>query len=155
MEETAEIVGKSSLHKNVHNHNRYRYLSSYGGSSSVRRFLFFVSCFGLYALVALTYAWLAFPPHIGRTYHVSSSSLGCREDNEGSWSVGVYYGDSPFTLKPIETVSLWNLPSVTDHSRVHECVIIIAFFWWFLWVMGDRLMYGGTRVQHGLWLTLF
>ncbi|CAN7141864.1 unnamed protein product [Brassica rapa subsp. narinosa] len=107
MEETAEIVGKSSLHKNVHNHNRYRYLSSYGGSSSVRRFLFFVSCFGLYALVALTYAWLAFPPHIGRTYHVSSSSLGCREDNEGSWCVGVYYGDSPFTLKPIETVNVW------------------------------------------------
>ncbi|KAL0874890.1 hypothetical protein Bca101_024595 [Brassica carinata] len=57
--------------------------------ASMRRFLFFVSCFGLYALVAATYAWLAFPPHIGRTDHVSSSSLGCREDNEGSWSIGV------------------------------------------------------------------
>ncbi|CAH8324383.1 unnamed protein product [Eruca vesicaria subsp. sativa] len=73
----------------------------------MRRFLFVVSCFGLYALVAATYAWLAFPPHIGRTDHVSSSSLGCREDNEGSWSIGVYYGDSPFTLKPIETMNVW------------------------------------------------
>ncbi|KAJ0234823.1 Glucosamine inositolphosphorylceramide transferase 1 [Hirschfeldia incana] len=74
----------------------------------MRRFLFFVSCFGLYALVAATYAWLAFPPHIGRTDHVSSSSsLGCREDNEGSWSIGLFYGDSPFTLKPIETMNVW------------------------------------------------
>ncbi|CDY14152.1 BnaC02g02690D [Brassica napus] len=73
----------------------------------MRRFLFFVSCFGLFALIAITYAWLAFSPHIGRTDHVSSSSLGCREDNEGSWSIGVFYGDSPFTLKPIETINVW------------------------------------------------
>ncbi|KAF3539056.1 hypothetical protein F2Q69_00018396 [Brassica cretica] len=73
----------------------------------MRRFLFFVSCFGLFALISITYAWLAFSPHIGRTDHVSSSSLGCREDNEGSWSIGVFYGDSPFTLKPIETINVW------------------------------------------------
>ncbi|CAH8379325.1 unnamed protein product [Eruca vesicaria subsp. sativa] len=103
MEEAEESTGKSSFHKNVAA-DRYRYLSNYGGSS-VRRFMFFASCFVLYALVAATYAWLAFPPHIGRTDHVSS--LGCREDNEGSWSIGVYYGDSPFTLKPIETVNVW------------------------------------------------
>lgn len=33
------------------------------------------------------------------------ASLGCQEDNEGSWSIGVFYGDSPFSLKPIEDVS--------------------------------------------------
>ncbi|KAJ4869005.1 Glycosyltransferase family protein 64 protein C5 [Raphanus sativus] len=82
-------------------------ISDTHSGSSVRRFMFFASCFILYALVAATYAWLAFPPHVGRTDHVSSSSLGCREDNEGSWSIGVYYGDSPFTLKPIETVNVW------------------------------------------------
>ena len=30
-----------------------------------------------------------------------------QEDNEGSWSVGVFYGDSPFSLKPIEAVSFF------------------------------------------------
>lgn len=29
-------------------------------------------------------------------------------DNEGSWSIGVFYGDSPFALKPIESVSSSN-----------------------------------------------
>lgn len=32
------------------------------------------------------------------------TALGCEEDNEGSWAVGIYYGDSPFSLKPIEAV---------------------------------------------------
>lgn len=117
VEETTDNTGKSSWQKkNVavavaaathNNHHRYKYLSNYGGggSSGRRRFLFFASCFGLYAIVAATYAWLTFPPHIGRTDHVSTSSLGCREDNEGSWSIGVFYGDSPFSLKPIESVS--------------------------------------------------
>ncbi|CAI9759790.1 unnamed protein product [Fraxinus pennsylvanica] len=35
------------------------------------------------------------------------ASLGCQEDNEGSWSIGVFYGDSPFSLKPIEDVNVW------------------------------------------------
>lgn len=107
MEETTDNTGTISSQKNVaasgHNHHhRYKYISNYGVG---RRFLFFASCFGFYAFVAATYAWFVFPPHIGRTDHVSSSSLGCREDNEGSWSIGVFYGDSPFSLKPIETVS--------------------------------------------------
>ncbi|KAL1201451.1 Glucosamine inositolphosphorylceramide transferase 1 [Cardamine amara subsp. amara] len=111
VEETTENTGKISWQKNVtasaHNH-RYKFISNYGGGGSYgRRFLFFVTCFGFYALVATTYAWLAFPSHIGRTDHVSSSSLGCREDNEGSWSIGVFYGDSPFSLKPIEAVNVW------------------------------------------------
>lgn len=29
---------------------------------------------------------------------------GCQSDNEGSWAIGIYYGDSPFSLKPIESV---------------------------------------------------
>lgn len=82
----------------------------------MRRFLFFVTCFGFYALVSATYAWLAFPPHLGRTDHVSSSSLGCIEYNEGSWSIGVFYGDSPFSLKPIETVSFFVFPICSVRS---------------------------------------
>ena len=38
---------------------------------------------------------------------VVDSLCGCREDNEGSWSIGVFYGDSPFSLKPIEAVSFF------------------------------------------------
>lgn len=37
----------------------------------------------------------------------SSSSVGCQEDSEGSWAIGVFYGDSPFSLKPIETMNVW------------------------------------------------
>lgn len=33
------------------------------------------------------------------------TALGCEEDNEGSWAIGIYYGDSPFSLKPIEAVN--------------------------------------------------
>ncbi|KAF2318433.1 hypothetical protein GH714_007454 [Hevea brasiliensis] len=35
------------------------------------------------------------------------NSVGCQEDNEGSWSIGLFYGDSPFSLKPIETMDVW------------------------------------------------
>ncbi|KAH6803022.1 glycosyltransferase family protein 47 [Perilla frutescens var. frutescens] len=34
-------------------------------------------------------------------------ALGCQEDNEGSWAIGIYYGDSPFSLKPIEAMNVW------------------------------------------------
>ncbi|CAN8298019.1 unnamed protein product [Cochlearia groenlandica] len=124
VEATMDNTVKISRQKNVaaqnQSHHRYGNLTNYyggggGGSSSVRRFLFFASCFGFYAFVAATYAWVAFPTHLGRTDHVSSSSssLGCREDNEGSWSIGVFYGDSPFSLKPIETINVWRNESAS------------------------------------------
>lgn len=34
-----------------------------------------------------------------------TAPLGCQDDSEGSWSLGIFYGDSPFSLKPIEDVS--------------------------------------------------
>lgn len=40
--------------------------------------------------------------------HKGLSYNGCQVDNEGSWSIGVFYGDSPFALKPIESVSSSN-----------------------------------------------
>ncbi|KAK6790374.1 hypothetical protein RDI58_014174 [Solanum bulbocastanum] len=39
--------------------------------------------------------------------HAGISSIGCKEDDEGSWSIGVFYGDSPFSLKPIEDMNIW------------------------------------------------
>ncbi|KAI4352644.1 hypothetical protein L6164_006875 [Bauhinia variegata] len=66
-------------------------------------FVFFFGCFVLFGSIATLYAWLAFPP----TVRASISQFGCQEDNEGSWSIGIFYGDSPFSLKPIETINMW------------------------------------------------
>ncbi|KAA8539216.1 hypothetical protein F0562_025908 [Nyssa sinensis] len=66
-------------------------------------FAFFFASFVLLGSIATLYAWLIFTPNVRTTL----SSFGCQEDNEGSWSIGVFYGDSPFSLKPIETVNVW------------------------------------------------
>ncbi|KAA8534491.1 hypothetical protein F0562_032008 [Nyssa sinensis] len=66
-------------------------------------FAFFLASFILLGSFATLYAWLIFTPNVSPTL----SSFGCQEDNEGSWSIGVFYGDSPFSLKPIETVNVW------------------------------------------------
>lgn len=68
-------------------------------SSSSLRFLV-VSGIVLVTMSSV-YAWLFFSPDV----HKGLSSNGCQVDNEGSWSIGVFYGDSPFALKPIESVS--------------------------------------------------
>jgi hypothetical protein len=51
-------------------------------------------------LAALAYSRAVFPhfPHHPATRR-------CRPDAEGSWSAGVFLGDSPFSLKPIEHVT--------------------------------------------------
>ncbi|XP_039829551.1 glucosamine inositolphosphorylceramide transferase 1-like isoform X2 [Panicum virgatum] len=51
-------------------------------------------------LAALAYSRAAFP----RFPHPPATRL-CRTDAEGSWSAGVFLGDSPFSLKPIEHVT--------------------------------------------------
>ena len=51
-------------------------------------------------LAALAYSHAAFP----RFPHPPATRL-CRPDAEGSWSAGVFLGDSPFSLKPIEHVT--------------------------------------------------
>ncbi|XP_054813956.1 glucosamine inositolphosphorylceramide transferase 1 [Prosopis cineraria] len=66
-------------------------------------FVFFFGCLLLFGSIATFYAWLAFSPSV----RTGLSSYGCQEDNEGSWSIGVFYGNSPFSLKPIETANVW------------------------------------------------
>ncbi|KAK9282696.1 hypothetical protein L1049_010916 [Liquidambar formosana] len=68
-----------------------------------RTFVFFLGSFVVFGSIATLYAWLVFTPFV----HQGLSSLGCQEDNEGSWSIGVFYGDSPFSLKPIESTNVW------------------------------------------------
>ncbi|KAK6933481.1 Glycosyl transferase 64 domain [Dillenia turbinata] len=65
-------------------------------------FIFFLACFVLFGSIASLYAYLLCSPR-----SLNSSTFGCLEDNEGSWSIGVFYGGSPFALKPIESVNVW------------------------------------------------
>ncbi|KAE9612168.1 putative hexosyltransferase [Lupinus albus] len=80
--------------KNQHYYNRF--FSS--------GFVFFFGCFVLFGSIATFYAWLIFSPVV----HTALNPFGCQVDNEGSWSIGIFYGDSPFSLKPIETANVWN-----------------------------------------------
>lgn len=84
-------------HCKDHQYGHYRLLSS--------GLLFFFACFVLYGSLATLYAWLVFSPPV-RAPNLGGVTLGCQEDNEGSWSVGVFYGDSPFSLQPIEAMNV-------------------------------------------------
>lgn len=77
-------------------------------------FVFFFACFIFFGSIASFYGWLSFPPSV----HESLSPFGCHDDNEGSWSIGIFYGDSPFSLKPIEFVSFSFRVSVHMHHSV-------------------------------------
>ncbi|KAJ6892542.1 hypothetical protein NC651_025672 [Populus alba x Populus x berolinensis] len=72
-------------------------------------FTFFLGYLVLYGSIGMFYAWLMFSkPYLRSTNaSVGLKSPGCQEDNEGSWSIGVFYGDSPFSLKPIEAMNEW------------------------------------------------
>jgi hypothetical protein len=65
-------------------------------------FLFFLSSVLLFSSLGMLFAWLAFSPYKQLN---NAGALGCQPDNEGSWSIGVYKGSSPFALQPIEMVS--------------------------------------------------
>ncbi|CAL1374127.1 unnamed protein product [Linum trigynum] len=70
-------------------------------------FLFLLGCLIVYGLIGVIYGWLLFNKPYVPNGVVGLNSFGCLEDGEGSWSVGVFYGDSPFSLKPIEAANLW------------------------------------------------
>ncbi|GAB2250513.1 hypothetical protein Droror1_Dr00016763 [Drosera rotundifolia] len=73
-------------------------------------FFFFIGSFLLLGCVATFYAWLVFSPFtrpMMAAAMAATMASGCREDNEGSWSVGVFFGDSPFDLRPIEDKNVW------------------------------------------------
>ncbi|ESR49827.1 glucosamine inositolphosphorylceramide transferase 1 [Citrus sinensis] len=99
--------------KNNNNNNNNNSLKGGGGASfggrrlvlSSSGYFFVVWCFVVYVFVGFLYGWLA----LKKPYTVAAglSSFGCQEDSEGSWSIGVFFGNSPFSLKPIETANVW------------------------------------------------
>ncbi|MQL92100.1 hypothetical protein Taro_024715 [Colocasia esculenta] len=65
--------------------------------------LFIFSSAAVLMLIASLFAWVTFSPRYSFASSSRSGSWGCRPDGEGSWSIGVFYGESPFSLKPIES----------------------------------------------------
>jgi len=107
---------KCSCRWRLENQQYYKRLFSSG-------FVFFFGCFVLFGSIATLYGWVAFSPAV----RTSLSGYGCRDDNEGSWSIGIFYGDSPFSLKPIEAVSFFSL---CPHSFICMYVLVspLKFF---------------------------
>ncbi|KAK4435888.1 Glucosamine inositolphosphorylceramide transferase 1 [Sesamum alatum] len=66
-------------------------------------FAYFLFSFVVLGSIGNLYAKFMLTPNV----RTGITALGCQEDNEGSWAVGVFYGDSPFSLKPIEAMNVW------------------------------------------------
>ncbi|KAG8362652.1 hypothetical protein BUALT_BualtUnG0054200 [Buddleja alternifolia] len=86
----------SSSNKNMNNHNNEPCVLS-------STFAYFLLSFVVLGSIGSLYARFMLSPNVRAGY----TAVGCEDDNEGSWSIGVYYGDSPFSLKPIESMNVW------------------------------------------------
>ena len=64
--------------------------------------LYFFLSILVFAFIGTLFVWLAFSLY-KRALHVGPIAR-CPPDNEGSWSISMYRGSSPFTLQPIEMV---------------------------------------------------
>ncbi|KVI05051.1 glycosyltransferase family protein 64 protein C5-like isoform X1 [Cynara cardunculus var. scolymus] len=102
---SSPIVGSNggSTDKTHGFRNRWWRVNDIGGGASSTVHCLFVS-FLLCSSVGVFYIFYLFNnPNLDY-----NNSLGCQEDNEGSWGIGVFYGDSPFSLKPIEDMNIWD-----------------------------------------------
>lgn len=77
----------------------------YRGCGLSTTLLYYIMSFIFFSIVGVFYAWLAFSPYKNISDAVST---GCQPDNEGSWSIGLFRGSSPFSLKPIEMTNAPN-----------------------------------------------
>ncbi|KAL4332764.1 hypothetical protein GQ457_07G018890 [Hibiscus cannabinus] len=99
-------------HHHHHHHNNNNHSSNGGGNNNSGRmvaagFVFCLVCFVIHGLIAVLYGWLILTPPFSLKERKGLPWLGCQEDNEGSWAIGVFFGQSPFSLKPIETAEIW------------------------------------------------
>lgn len=86
----------SSVSKNGSNTNNE-------GCSLSSTFAYFLFSFVVLGSIGSLYAWFMLAANV----RTGITALGCQDDNEGSWAIGIYYGDSPFSLKPIEAMNVW------------------------------------------------
>ena len=68
------------------------------------------------ALVGGAYFWVV----VASFRLPEPGARGCLPDGEGSWAIGMYYGNSPLQLRPIELVSTSasSLPPSTSAAAV-------------------------------------
>ncbi|TMW97242.1 hypothetical protein EJD97_005919 [Solanum chilense] len=92
------VVSGSSGTRNRPNNNK----SKNDPCVSSSGFVYLLVAFVVLGSIAGIYVRFMMTPNV----HASISSIGCKEDDEGSWSIGVFYGDSPFSLKPIEDMNI-------------------------------------------------
>ncbi|KAK9059817.1 hypothetical protein SSX86_020521 [Deinandra increscens subsp. villosa] len=96
------ILGNTGGASDKTHGSRWRVHDNGGGVSSTVHYLFF--WFLVCSSVGVFYIFYLFSnPNLNY-----KNSIGCQEDNEGSWGIGVFYGDSPFSLKPIEAMNIWD-----------------------------------------------
>lgn len=99
-------------------------------------FLFLAYSFVILTLFASLFSWFAFSP-LSRSA-LLPPYLGCRVDIEGYWSIFVFYGDSPFLLKPVESVSLLGATALVWFQvsvLLCACKKSFHYFCWFLVVV--------------------
>ncbi|KAE8713876.1 Glycosyltransferase family protein 64 protein C5 [Hibiscus syriacus] len=99
-------------HNNHVHHHHHNHSNNGSGNGNSRRaaaagFFFCLFCFVIHGLIAVLYGWLVLTPPSSLHQRKGLPWLGCQEDNEGSWAIGVFIGQSPFSLKPIETAEIW------------------------------------------------
>lgn len=96
-------------------------------------FAYFLSSFVVLGVIGSLYGRYMVSPNVRR----GIAALGCLDDSEGSWALGVYYGDSPFSLRPIEDVSF--LLSFLPINQIHVCLYLcFSIIIDFLISMGDE-----------------
>ncbi|OIT26619.1 PREDICTED: glycosyltransferase family protein 64 protein C5-like [Nicotiana attenuata] len=96
------VVSGSSTNRTTRpNNNKNKNNNDPCVSSSA--FVFLIGSFIILGSICGLYVRFLMTPNV----HAGLSAIGCKEDDEGSWSIGVFYGDSPFSLKPIEDTNIW------------------------------------------------
>ncbi|KAH7445702.1 hypothetical protein KP509_01G021000 [Ceratopteris richardii] len=88
-------------------------------------FSYFLCSFLLFSMLGMMYAWLTFSPFNQPAF--DPMELSCQPDNEGSWSIGIFFGDNPLALQPIERVTFllhyfslrqWHLPMKIKKANI-------------------------------------
>jgi hypothetical protein len=80
------------------------------------------------ALVGGAYFWLV----VASFRLPDAQARGCLPDGEGSWALGMYYGNTPFDLRPIELVSSRSaslpafLPLLSLRGFLRRCWMLTA-----------------------------
>ncbi|KAG6503178.1 hypothetical protein ZIOFF_035489 [Zingiber officinale] len=98
-----------------------------------------------FGLVAVVFYWLVISAS-RRT--LDPTLVGCRPDSEGSWSIGVFYGKSPFSLSPMELVRK-EARLCLEVGVLFEIAVMMAFLSYSMGAAWVDSSHGGYLVANG------